>query len=284
MKDFVFKIFLVVIITLPSSCSKDRFDIDNLNHNTIMILGHRGMGEGYKYPDNSAKSILTVLGIGADGSEVDVQMTKDSVLVLFHDEYLDDLTTHSGRVINKTWEELADCVYDSESNKEPLISVEELFTEIGNVEDYYFSFDCKLSPNVHGTPEHNSTFLRAIERINQRYNMSDNIFIEGDEEFLLLARQIGLKNKGCLVRAITKSRAIDIAEEHGFFSVGFSFVVDEELVDRSHDLGIRVMVWSPNNSYENKRAVNRNVDIIQTDAPIPILKQLNRFNYEYDMP
>ena len=84
----------VIYIILPlllffTYCEKQEdFNVKNLNHNIIMILGHAGMGDLYKYPNNTMESIEPVLGIGADGTELDIQMTKDSVLILFHDETL----------------------------------------------------------------------------------------------------------------------------------------------------------------------------------------------------
>jgi glycerophosphoryl diester phosphodiesterase len=43
---------------------------------------------------------------GANGIETDVQRTKDGVLVLFHDDTLDRVTDHQGRLCDHTLEEL----------------------------------------------------------------------------------------------------------------------------------------------------------------------------------
>ena len=54
------------------------------------------MGIAFKYPINSYESFEPCFRIGAEGSEMDVQMTKDSVLVLFHDAKLEDGTLCKG--------------------------------------------------------------------------------------------------------------------------------------------------------------------------------------------
>ena len=46
------------------------------------------MGITSQFPINTFESINSALALGADGSEVDIQMTKDSVLVLFHNRKL----------------------------------------------------------------------------------------------------------------------------------------------------------------------------------------------------
>ena len=44
------------------------------------------------------------------------------------------------------------------------------------------------------------------------------------------------------------------------------------------------MAYSPYNYYFNKDAIRKNIDILQTDDPISILKLFQRFNYEYIIP
>jgi len=78
--------------------------ISNLNHNKLLILGQQGMGELYHYSGNSFISIQRVIKIGADGSEVDIQLTKDSVIVLFHIPFLESITTDSGRIKDLSWD------------------------------------------------------------------------------------------------------------------------------------------------------------------------------------
>jgi len=94
---------IFIMLFIVSSCQKEDFDIINLNSNKISILGHGGMGIEHTYPMNSFESILNCLSIGADGTELDVQKTKDSVLVAFHDESLENSTDISGRIFNATW-------------------------------------------------------------------------------------------------------------------------------------------------------------------------------------
>ncbi|PIJ60570.1 glycerophosphodiester phosphodiesterase [Mesotoga sp. H07.pep.5.3] len=51
-----------------------------------LILGHRGMGTGEG--ENSLLSLIRAVQVGADGVELDVQLSKDGVLVVNHDSSL----------------------------------------------------------------------------------------------------------------------------------------------------------------------------------------------------
>lgn len=80
-------IILGLTLTINFACKKEVFE------HVPEVYGHAGTAlstERAVYPPNSEKSILYGLNVlGAVGVEVDVQMTRDSVLVLFHDEQID---------------------------------------------------------------------------------------------------------------------------------------------------------------------------------------------------
>ena len=65
-----------------------------------LVFAHRGFGD--LGPDNSLHSVERALAAGADGVDVDGQLTKDGEIVIFHDLSVDRLTAGSGRVRDKT--------------------------------------------------------------------------------------------------------------------------------------------------------------------------------------
>ncbi len=91
------QILAIFCMTFLLNCKKETITDSTYFGGKVMILGHRGMGVMYNKPANSYESIADAIGIGADGCEVDVQLTKDSVLVIFHDETLNFLTNCSGK-------------------------------------------------------------------------------------------------------------------------------------------------------------------------------------------
>ena len=279
-----YKLFIVITVMFISCQKENKYEIKNLNHNTLMILGHRGMGEFYKYPSNTPEAILPVIGIGADGTEMDIQMTKDSVLVLFHNRVLDMRTTCTGKISGKNWSELKDCKYDLTWALVPLCTVDSLFGLIENINTYYFSFDIKLDENLKSDTIYQKTFLRAVKKLLDKYDMSENIIIEGEKDFLLLGRRIGLRSKECIVRVGTIEESVDCAVEYNFYCVGAATTISETVVKYAHSKGVRVVVWNAKNTVGNNEAIDKNVDIIQSDAPIQILQQLNRYDYEYKIP
>jgi glycerophosphoryl diester phosphodiesterase len=83
----------------------------------VSIIGHAGMGlgnQGSVYEDNSKESIELSLGLeGCQGVEMDVQLSKDNELWLFHNTELNGKTTGSGCINNQTSNELSMVHYKS---------------------------------------------------------------------------------------------------------------------------------------------------------------------------
>ncbi|GAB3569631.1 hypothetical protein GCM10027578_24460 [Spirosoma luteolum] len=74
---------------------------------TPKISAHRGGGDLKGYPENCIESFDYLARQMPVIIECDIDLTKDSVLVMMHDQTLDRTTTGTGRLIEKTYAELA---------------------------------------------------------------------------------------------------------------------------------------------------------------------------------
>jgi glycerophosphoryl diester phosphodiesterase len=70
-----------------------------------IIQGHRGTQEN-GLPENSIAALEYVLEQMPAVFEIDPRLTKDSVIIVFHDATLDRTTNGTGKVKDYTWEEL----------------------------------------------------------------------------------------------------------------------------------------------------------------------------------
>lgn len=74
------------------------------------VWAHRG-ASGYA-PENTISAFQKAIEMGADGIELDVQLTKDRQLVVIHDERIDRVSDGSGLVADYTLEELRQFNYN----------------------------------------------------------------------------------------------------------------------------------------------------------------------------
>lgn len=105
-------LILLLFIVIPFSALSKGNRVDTLlqymhdggKSKHVMIFAHRGNWRNSA--ENSILAFQDCINEGLDGIEVDLQMTKDSVLVIMHDETLDRTTTGSGKVSDYTIDEL----------------------------------------------------------------------------------------------------------------------------------------------------------------------------------
>ena len=69
-----------------------------------LVWAHRG-ASGYA-PENTLEAFKKAVEMGADGVELDVQLTKDDQMVVIHDELIDRTSDGRGWVKDMTLEEL----------------------------------------------------------------------------------------------------------------------------------------------------------------------------------
>ena len=70
----------------------------------IFVAAHRGWSA--KYPENTMLAFRKAVELGVDQIEMDIRVTKDGQLVVFHDETVDRVTNGTGKVCDFTLAEL----------------------------------------------------------------------------------------------------------------------------------------------------------------------------------
>jgi len=102
--QWALNITCVLLLTGNLACEKQP------SYGDVLVYGHAGTTlypERWVYPPNTLEAVTYALDVlHADGVEVDVQMTKDSVLVLYHDAFLDQHTKLSGCIATHNFNEL----------------------------------------------------------------------------------------------------------------------------------------------------------------------------------
>lgn len=116
MKTLVKFLFALAVLAAVLSCTQSNelqyatraekilAEINDPESDYVAVISHRG--DWRNYPENSIPAIESVIRMGADMVEIDVSMTRDSVLVLCHDNTIDRTTNGKGRVSDITYDSL----------------------------------------------------------------------------------------------------------------------------------------------------------------------------------
>lgn len=269
------KIILLLFLVLVS-CKKEEFTIENLNGNKITALGHAGMGIGNTYPMNSFESVLKCLNLGMDGSELDVQLTKDSVLVAFHDQDLSEKTNLKGLINSLNWSELKDAVYTQTLYLNySVVSLEDLFSHIQNRQKYKFTFDCKLYNANTDKGQFYESYISALVKLIEKYQLENNVYIESmDKDFL---DRLGNRRPDYKLFIYPESfeTGLNTALESGLTGITISVHdISAEQIKTAHQNNLLIAVWNVHTESDNIDAINKNPDFIQTDKVENLIKLL----------
>lgn len=89
----------------PTRAERIREQLLTCDESSVIVVAHRA--DWRNFPENSLEAIQSAIEMGVDMLEIDVQRTKDGVLVLMHDHNLDRTTTGSGNIADTNWEDIA---------------------------------------------------------------------------------------------------------------------------------------------------------------------------------
>jgi glycerophosphoryl diester phosphodiesterase len=279
-------IYCLIVITL-FSCTKADSEIYNLHGGRIFVIGHGGAGfETYNnyLPENSITSIdRCIVVYNSDGVEVDVQLSRDNQLILFHDIKLESQTSCTGCIRDNNSDFLLDCRYTknfttSVLTEEKLVSLEQVLSRYSQRNprpriflDTRLFISCIENENINNYME---DFSEAILYLVNKYNYREEIYIESPSvEFLKLiqSKDPGLKY---LIDSSDFDTMIDSATINNFYGlVGDNKIISKNDVKRAHDKNLNVVIFNMRSRNSTVEAVNKHPDYIQTDE-ILLLQQI----------
>lgn len=273
------RLFYIFFLLSCISCSKDpaTFNLVNLNNNEIGCFGHAGMGFYSSYSPNSWLGFESCLARGADGTEMDIHMTKDSVLIITHSSNLEESTSCSGAIKDLTWTEISDCKIKSKLfNDSKLLSLDEFIEKLENPKKNIFTWDCKLSDY---NQEYYGVYARAIVNTFTKYDLGKNIFIENPfVDFLQIIKD--KKNDANLfLLAEDFEEGLVQVKQSNFFGLSMNTSkISAEQVEKAHSKNIRVTIYGVLSEKENYAAIEKCPDYIQTDDLNYLLKVFEKYN------
>src|SRR6201989_999854 len=83
---------------------QNHISLSKFPHDKIMVVAHRA--DWREAPENSVMAVKKAIEKGVNMVEIDLALTKDSVLVLMHDNTIDRTTTGKGKPSDYTLEEI----------------------------------------------------------------------------------------------------------------------------------------------------------------------------------
>lgn len=230
----------------------------------MKIIAHRG-ASGYA-PENTRASILEGLKRGCDGFEVDVQLTKDNKVVVFHDWSLERTSNGNGFLKEKTLGQLKTLDignwFSKEFKGEKVLTLEELLGIIP--EEKLLNIEIKVR---HG--EINQIEEKVLEILERHARINSNIIISSfDHRIIKKIKeikpeiQVGLLITAGLLNMKNYISNFDLYSVH----CGGEFI-SKINVEELKKNNIKTYAWTVNTVEEAKILDSFGVDGIITNYP-----------------
>ena len=238
-----------------------------LKHKKPIAFAHRGGASDA--PENTMPAFQRAIDLGYIYIETDVHVTRDGVLLAFHDDDLSRTCGRPGLICELDYAEVSQARVNG---VEPIPRLEDL---IATWPDAHINIDCKSDQALQPL-EARLARGDLFERVcigsfsDRRLNHLRETF--GDKLCTSMGpRDVTKLRLGSWVRTAGKFRNIHAAQVP--VSQGPLTIVDRKFVDAAHRADLQVHVWTIDDPVEMARLLDLDVDGIMTDRP-EILKKV----------
>ena len=242
-----------------------------LSHEHPLRFAHRG--SEILWPQNTMTAFQGAVDLGCIYIETDLHVTKDKVIVTFHDDNLKQLTNGSGLVKDWNWQDLRklDAAYNFKPEEGyPLrdkgITIPSLEEVMNTFPHVMFNLDLK-QPGIeqvvadfvtkHGYEERVLIGAYQNKRVRKFRNLLENraaTSTSASEAALFWA----YSRLGKIYN--TAADALQVPVRHSSITI-----LDEKFIKAAHAKGLQVHAWTINEPGEMKRLLELGVDGIVTD-------------------
>ena len=235
-------------------------------------FAHRGFSG--KYPENTMLAFEKAVEIGADGAELDVQLTKDGEVVIIHDETIDRTTDGKGYVVDYTYEELskfdASYIYTGKRGFNKIPTLKEYFELVKDL-DFVTNIELKTGINQYlGIEE-------KVYKLIKEYKLKKKVIISSFNHFSILRMKKIAPELKC--GFLSEDWIIDAGAytaSHGIecFHPRFNNLIPE-VVEELKKNNIEINTWTVNKEEDIKDLINKGIDILIGNYPDLVKKIIN---------
>lgn len=236
--------------------------------NKNQVIAHRGAWDD-AIPQNSLASLNKAIDLNCFGSEFDVHLTKDDVLVVCH-----DFDFYGIEIEESTYEEL---LQKQHPNGEKIPTAKEYILEGLKQKG---KKKTKLIYELKASRVSKERTLKAAELA---VKLVKELNAEKITEYIVFNYDAGKKlmelDPKAKVSYLNGDLTPEQAKEDGFFGLDYHrdvYKKNPTWIQKAHDLGLAINVWTVNSTEDMQYFLDQNVEYITTDQPGRLFELLNK--------
>ena len=257
-------------------------DIKNIKKTDFKIIGHKGAA-GYA-PENTLSSLQVAIDMGVDMIEIDVHMSKDGEVVVFHDEEVSRTTDGKGKIHEMTLEEIKQL--DAGSWFSPKFKGERVPTLREAIDLVHGNADILIDIKSKGHEFYDNFAEKIVDIIDEKEDNKEWCIVQSYEQEYLehaYSRDSTIQMKKLMMGEDesmllsfylnSKSFMTNRNKHHFFETINPHYTtLSQRRVFRLHAKGYKVHTYVVNEPVEMIKMLNMAVDGIITDYPDRLVK------------
>lgn len=248
-----------------------------MNQEKTKVWAHRG-ASGYA-PENTLDAFQKAVEMGADGIELDVQMTKDGKLVVIHDETIERVSNGTGWVKDYTYEELKKFNFNKthpEYEKEEIPTLEQVYRLMKPTN---LTINVEIKTGIVFYPEIEERVLELTERLDMSnrviYSSFNHYTIRKIKELKPEAKT-GMLYEDGIIDAV--DYACDVVKADALHPSGYN-VLYPGFLKKCRERGRLLHVWTINEEKHMRLLCEAGADAIITNYPDIAKKITGEYSY-----
>jgi glycerophosphoryl diester phosphodiesterase len=216
----------------------------------MLKVGHRG-ARAYE-PENTLSSFKKAMELGVDAVELDVRKTKDGQFVVIHDADVKRTTNGKGLVSELTLKEIQSL---STEKGEKIPTLEEALGCLGKKVRVFIEL------KETGIEE------QVLAVVNKKALKKSVVIVSFLEDALHKIRELDAEVETGLIYAKHKNPLKAALELKAQWLLAFYRFTHTANVQKAHENGLKVIVWTVNTPEEVAEMVKKGVDGVSSDKP-----------------
>lgn len=248
-------------ITLKVGKEIKTFELVKDDFQKNKVIAHRGAWKKHDVSNNSMSSLKYALDLGCEGTEIDVWMSQDDVVVLAHDPSI------GGKVVEET--------PISELTKIALKKGDFVPTLEETIDFVKKQNKTKLVIEIKGTrvgKAISDSVVHLVHRMNAQGWVN---YISFGFEYLTRVKEL---DPTAEVAYLSADKSLDELKEAGMDGIDYHFneyFKDTELANKAKSVELSTNVWTVNKEEDLRKMLDQNVDYITTDEPELLFQIIN---------
>lgn len=233
------------------------------------VMAHRGLSADA--PENTLYAFSDAISVGADFIELDVQQTRDGVLVVMHDSNLKRTTGVNKDIWDVDYADIqnldAGSWFDPAYANARIPTLEETLQFV----DKRAKLNIEIKPTKHGS----DTLEQDVAELITRYQYTDACYVTSfSYGSLKKVKEANPEIHTGYLMSVAYGQFYSLKYADAF-SLNKVFVTSQ-VVNAAHQQGKQIFAWTVNSMSEVRSLCNLHVDSIITDDPVMVQNVISR--------